>query len=451
MVEQSSHEASDSYLGYAYQGLYALLILLDAQDGASVCIESGDDVSLSSPGSASLFQLKHSLNNPPALTTKNDGFWKTLRIWAPRANDSLVSLHFVTSAEVSASDPLKTLATPGSDRTKLVEALVAEAQRVQDSRKEAVSKNAKLPYAERAPGCEAFLSLSATERQALVDRISIHAQNGSIADIPTKVGDKLRTFIPREIRSKVVERLIEWWDRQVTLALLGKRTREIPKSELVSRLQELAAEHLEKTLPDDFSKLKPVNTEEERGGPWEQQILLVRGGESRVHRALVARWRAREQRNRWMRDDVSLATLCNEYDDRLEEHWRDRHDPMCEDCLGASEDQACQEGLKLLDWSHLSAPNEIPPIRADWRLPFYVQGGYQQLANDLRVGWHPEYFSRLKGLAEAPAQANAIADYESPESGSSSTQTPTDAEIAKGSNSEASPSSKTPSAEGVDP
>ncbi|HZH14210.1 MAG TPA: ABC-three component system protein [Archangium sp.] len=318
-----------------------------------------------------------------------------------------MQFHFVTSARVVANDRLEVLADPESDRSGLVDALLSEAQRVRDSRVDAASKNIQLPYAERAEGCEAFIKLSTTERMELARRITLHPRIGSIADIPDRVIERLRNFIRHEHRRQVAERLIEWWDRQVALALLGKRSREINKGELVSRLQDLAAEHLESTLPDDFSKRKPGKLEEERGGNWERQITLVNGGDARIGRALVAKWRAREQRSRWMLNDVSLATLLIEYDDRLEEYWGDRHGPMCNDCAGGSEDLACKEGLKLLDWSHLNAPNDVPPVRPEWREPFYVQGSYQQLADELRVGWHPEYKARLKaGVSSGGTQQN---------------------------------------------
>ncbi|MFY0528563.1 ABC-three component system protein [Archangium gephyra] len=406
MAGHSQFDAGDSYLGYVYQGLYALMVLLEAHDdAASVCIESGDDVRLTTTANVALHQLKHSLDSPSALSIKNDGFWKAIRNWSARVNDPSVQFYFVTSARVVENDRLEVLADPKGDRSKLVDALLNEAQRVHNSRVEAASKNIKLPYGERAEGCEAFINLSLPARVELTRRITLHPRIGSIVDIPDRVIERLRNFIRQEHRRQVAERLIEWWDRQVALALLGKRAREMHKGELVSRLQELAAEHLESTLPNDFSMRKPGKLEEERGGNWERQITLVNGGDSRIGRALVAKWRAREQRNRWMLHDVSLATLLKEYDDRLEEYWGDRHGPMCNDCAGGSEELACTEGLKLLDWSHLNAPNEVPPVRPEWREPFYVQGSYQQLADELRVGWHPDYERRLKaGMSSGSTQ-----------------------------------------------
>jgi hypothetical protein len=80
----------------------------------------------------------------------------------------------------------------------------------------------------------------------------------------------------------------------------------------------------------------------------------------------------------------------------LQEHWSDRHSLMIEECSELKEEGKCEAGLRLLRWTHNSAPGSVPPISNGWSAPYYVRGTYQVLAIDLRVGWHPNYSDLLK-------------------------------------------------------
>jgi hypothetical protein len=42
----------------------------------------------------------------------------------------------------------------------------------------------------------------------------------------------------------------------------------------------------------------------------------------------------------------------------------------------------------------------IKPIRANVTEPFVTRGSYQMLSDRLRVGWHPEFMTRLRHLLE---------------------------------------------------
>ncbi|MCC7002155.1 MAG: hypothetical protein IT357_08375, partial [Gemmatimonadaceae bacterium] len=74
-------DATDAFLGYAFQGMFALLVLMDALDDETVSVESHDDVVKSGLGET-LFQLKHSRTGTRPLSIRDDRFWKTIAIWS---------------------------------------------------------------------------------------------------------------------------------------------------------------------------------------------------------------------------------------------------------------------------------------------------------------------------------------------------------------------------------
>lgn len=399
-MEDLSHSAVPSALGYYFQGLFALVVLLDSSDGGAVSVETADDV-VRHDGLISLFQLKHSTGTPKPLTVKNDGFWNTLGIWSSGPFDRSVSFVFVTCAEIAAGCELARLTVANSERDALRQALDQEANRVLTARKTAKAAGKKIPFADRAAGCQAYLGLGPDDRKRLLDLIKIVPASFTAATAPGEVEKRFQSVLLPSIRGHVVERLIEWWDRQVALSLIKKRSREIHKSELQSKLHDLFVEHSAQGLPDDFSGREPASIEAETGRIMAKQIEWVLGGQSRLQRAVVARWRARNQRGAWLENDISIASDLDEFDKNLIEVWGGRHGPMVDDCQGIEEPERCNRGRTILDWSHHNATMELPPFRPTWSQAYLVQGSFQQLAEQEKVGWHPDFATLLSALKEA--------------------------------------------------
>jgi hypothetical protein len=130
----ADHNAVDSTLGYNYQTLHALIVLLRANDDESVTLELTDDVTLhhkpvtSSEPDDSRFQVSHSIKEQlPEITASSTKLWKTLRIWASEY-DQKERYFLLTCAPVSPD--LTSLTAAGGDRAAVQQLLETEAQRV---------------------------------------------------------------------------------------------------------------------------------------------------------------------------------------------------------------------------------------------------------------------------------------------------------------------------------
>ncbi|MFE6799989.1 ABC-three component system protein [Paenibacillus chitinolyticus] len=386
------HSAQASMLGYRFQPLYALLVLWQESedDFDEISVESDDDVVLKS-NYTKLYQLKHSTGKSGSLTVKNDGFWKTIRIWAPYADSSDHKFYFVTGDSVNSTSPLHKLVTGDLDRRAIVKLLMDEAKSVIDERSKAITKKAnKLPYESKIHGCEAFINLNPKQRSALIEKITIRPNSFNISQVHALVIDQLGQTVIKKLRPLIAQRLLEWWDYRML------HTSKVNKSELLIQLQNFIAQIQDNNLPDDFSRLTPTSIDYELGGFMEKQIDLVNGGKSRKRKAAVARWRARNQRERWIADDVLNAIELKEYDDLLIESWGNRHEPMKEDLEGETEELCKKRGLELLDWVHDDSHLHIHPIRSEWKQYFLIHGSFQQLSEELKVGWHPKYYEMLR-------------------------------------------------------
>ena len=406
------NDATASYLGYLFQGQYALFALWDAEEGDFVSVETDDDVVLEGSETV-LAQLKHSEGTPAPVTITNVGFWKTVRIWIRHLSEethqaTLTQLNagtprylFVTVGEVSDGDALRALIHGAArDAWALAEVtreLVTEATRVRDERVTARDAGRPMPHAERGVACEEFVGLASEGQHELVKRVMIVPGSFRITDVAAKVERRLRDLVRSAQRPMIAERLIERWDRQVALALMKRRSRRIAKEELTGLVNDLVLEHGPTALPNDFGSADPDPMEiaADAGGNIERQIVLVDGGAARIGSAIRDRWRARNQRERWMQDDASLVPLLKAHDDALKEAWGDVHGPMCDDCRGLTDNERRQRGLQVLDWARAEAVDAVDPPRPDSRHPFYVRGMLQQLADNLEIGWHPDYADQL--------------------------------------------------------
>lgn len=392
-MSSSIHSAQAPYLGYRFEPFYALLVLWNESedDMDKVFIEADDDVVLTTKSTTRLYQLKHSTGRASSLNINDDDFWKTIRIWSQFATSNTHELFFVTNDTISDDNPLFKLVKGEDERQSIVDLMTAEAQRIIDVRERAIKTNTKnLQYQKRIKGCQSFMDLTPGERLALIDKITIRPDNFNIFQVYNEILKKLESMVVSKVRPKIAIRLMEWWD-------IHTLNPKIPttKADLLLQLHSLLAQFQDNNLPDDYSKQSSLTIEEELGGFMEKQIDLVNGGPSRKRRAAIARWRARNQREKWMTEDILSAFELDEYDKTLYEAWLDRHGPMKDDLFKESETTCKQKGLELLDWIHSDAHLHINPIRSEWRQYFLIHGSYQQMAEELKVGWHPNYLELL--------------------------------------------------------
>lgn len=388
-MSTSIHSAQAPYLGYRFEPFYALLVLWNETEGDldKVLIEADDDIVLTTKGATKLYQLKHSTERPSSLNINNDEFWKTIRIWSLYASSNQHELYFVINDTVPEDNLLIKLVKGEDQRQDVVKLMTDEALRVIDAREKAiVAKEKNLPYKKRIKGCQSFIDLTPEERLTLVEKITIRHNNFNIFQVYNEILKKLESMVVSKVRPKIALRLMEWWD----VHSLNPRV-SITKAELLLQLHSFLAQFQDNNLPDDYSKQTPINIEEELGGCMEKQIDLVDGGFSRKKRAALARWRARNQRERWISEDILSAFELEEYDKTLHEAWSNRHGPMKDDLLIKPEELCRQKGLELLDWADLDSHLHINPIRSEWRQHFLIHGSFQQMAEELRVGWHPNY------------------------------------------------------------
>ncbi|QSI30450.1 hypothetical protein GNX71_12990 [Variovorax sp. RKNM96] len=398
-IDDGSHSAVSSALGFYYQSLYGLLSIVRAsQDDAAVCLERLDDVEILTNGQSLLSQLKHSLSNKPAaVTLSSAALWKTLKAWIdvlPAVSLNNTRFQLVTVAPIPSGSPLEVLLDATSPRATLLALLHDEAQRVVDEHQagRAAGKH-PVPHADRVASCAAYLELDHIFREKFLSRITVQPAASNIIQIPTEIAKELKSF-PPERREAITGKLMEWWDLQVVYSFCDKRDRAISMLEVQQKVAEIAGELERDELLADFQFVTPPG-DHIPSSMIARQLQLVGGTDGEVQAAEREEWRARSQRHKWLNERVDMAVRIHRYDQLLAEAWRDKHCVMVETHANATEDAKRVSGLEIFRWSYSHAHAQIPPFAHNWSTTYYVRGSYQVLAVEQEVGWHPDYKALL--------------------------------------------------------
>lgn len=390
--------ADASAVGYFYQARFGLLLLLRegrANGDLRLTVEGLDDVSFDVDGDpVQLIQTKHHVTRHAALTNKSDDLWKTLRIWAERVSGGeidpnsvlLVLLTTATAPEESAAAFLRSRETGDRDVEKAHELLLEAA---------ISSKSRTL-----AEAFVSFRDLGREHQRMLLSAVRVLDSAPNIVDVGTEIQNDLDLFVRPEHKSAFAERVEGWWFREVIEALAGAGERSTSYVDLRSFISELRDRFTKEDLPADFPD--PIKMSEgelpEEQRIFIEQLRLVATSEARIRQAISDYWRAFQQRSRWVEDGLLFDHDLERYESVLVDEWQRYFDRIQHDLEdGADEDEVRRAGYRLFDRVDTEV---VRPIRPSFREIHVQRGTFHHLANDLKVGWHPDFVGNLQEIVD---------------------------------------------------
>ena len=123
-----------------------------------------------------------------------------------------------------------------------------------------------------------------------------------------------------------------------------------------------------------------------------EQLRLVVVAPVRIGKAISDYYRASQQRSRWVRELLLSSDDLVQYESRLTDEWERRYEIMKEGLSETStEEELITSGRSL--FNDIDAENYV--IKHKCTEHFVCRGSFHILANQLRVGWHRDYFERL--------------------------------------------------------
>jgi len=390
--------AAPSALGYIFQCRYALLESLRRlrkEEEFTVSIETLDDVSFETEGGAAeLLQTKHHLNRPANLTDASPDLWKSIRIWCEGMTNGTIldgsTFFLVTTAQTSEGSAAHYLKADDSRNvSKAIERLNATAE-------SSTNETNKPAYA-------AFCSLDPDQKKALANATVVVVGVPSITDLNAELRKEIYGYAETKFLDPFMQRLEGWWFRRSIKNMAKSDPNPILSEELYAETTRLREQFKQDCLPIDDEIMDATMDATIHASGYQdtifvQQLRMIEIGNPRVVFAIRNYFRAFEQRSRWIREDLLLVGELGRYEDRLVEEWDLRFQQM-RDELGdeTAEEAKKREAQTLYKWIETGMHHSIRPGVTELSI---ARGTYHMLADDQRVGWHPEFVQRLKNLLE---------------------------------------------------
>lgn len=394
----STFGAAPSMVGYLYQVRLALLwaIRRSRTSDFVVSLETLDDVSFEVGGEPlAVLQAKHSLKAAANLTDLSAELWKTLRVWLVGLASGEIPLgtarFLITTAAAARGSACAALGIEGRDRD------VAEAAK---RLKHAATSSTN---SELKPAFEAYLALEEVEREALLAQVYVIPSQPDAVEIAEQLQSELY-HVSLNHQALSVQMLEGWWFKRVLNELVHPEG-GIPRAEIDAQISDIQESLKPDALPidEDLDTLMVALEQlpEFADRPFYKQVELVSGSQLRIRNAITSYLQAFRQRSAWTRHDLLFDADLGKYDKRLQAEWELQYGQVCDELGPDATDAAiAQAGRALLKWAedaHIS-------IRSGVNVPWVCRGSLHMLAEDMRVGWHPQFETRLKAVLDAAAQ-----------------------------------------------
>lgn len=390
--------AADPAIGYLYQVRSALLWALQrlkTQSDFLVSIETLDDVAFETTGGTpiELLQTKHHQTAIANLTDASPDLWKTLRIWFESNKSGLItsttSLVLVTTGIAPDNSAASRLRTVERDLDAAQAALDATAA-------SSTSKTNKAAY-------DVYLSVSLAKRKSILEQVIVVDAAPTIASLDERLREEVFWAAGKEHHDAFLDRLEGWWLRRVLKQLAADDNERIGAVELEAQMADLREQFKQESLPIDDDLLEFILDDATKaaheGTTFVRQLEIIKAGKRRIANSIRDYFRAFEQRSRWLRLELIVEMELHKYEKRLLEEWEMIFDAMMDE-LGAEATAEAKESSarSVLAWAE-RAPLSI---RKNVTEPFVSRGSFHMLAEESRLGWHPEFREKLAELLDGP-------------------------------------------------
>lgn len=399
MTTSNPFSAADSALGYLYQVRVALLWALrrlKLNDDFMISLETLDDVTFETKGGTpdELLQTKHHRNREASLTDACEDLWKSLRVWfesyAAKTVPVGTALHLLTTSTASAGSIASYLRSDdGRDVDAALRGLITTAQSSKSTANTAAYS--------------VFLNTAAKERKALISNVVVIDGAPSITSLDADLKTEVFWAVDRRYHDAFLERLEGWWLRRTLKQIASTSLKDrVLATEIEAQMSDLREQFKQDSLPIDDDLLSfdldEATQTAHAGSNFVYQLEIISAGKRRIASAVKDYYRAFEQRSRWLRDDLVLIADLTQYERRLVEEWGLIFDAV-QDELGeaAAEAEQKKAAREVLRW----AESALIPIRPGVTEPFLTRGSLHMLADEIRLGWHPQFRERLAALLQS--------------------------------------------------
>jgi hypothetical protein len=368
-------------LGYLYQVRMALVLLLrrlKTDPGTSVTLENFDDIAFQSGGNV-MEQLQTKLVSTKSLSDASVDLWKTIRVWSEQfrvgtLDPSSTSLTLLTTAEAPIGSAAWYLRLEERKHTKALEILEQIA-------KTSVNASNQVSYQE-------FMRLPKTRRSQLVRSIYVLDKSPGMVETLKLLRQELRFTTASTKIDAFATRLQGWWFEVAVEQLMRARS-VISGADLESELEDLREQFRLDNLPIDFAEESLPDSNAYRESKFVLQLQHIKVTSTRISLAMLDYYRAARQRGRWIDDQLIHGAELKKFERRLRETWLELFEAEKQECDGSNKPRT---GRKVYE---RTLAQQIL-LRPGCTEPFILRGSYHILADQVKIGWHPDFAILMK-------------------------------------------------------
>ena len=380
----NNFSAKEPALGYFYQLRYGLYLLLSSRqhEDVKILIESLDDIELQIANKMELLQTKYHLKSKTNLSDRSSDFWKTIRVWSEEIISGLIDIdNTIFSLVTTESISTKSFIMDIKNKTDIGKVL-SELRKI--AKETTNSKNLQ--------GYQAFLGLSDINQKKLIEKIYIIDASLDFDEIDKKIKNELKLSALNKHIEPMLDRLEGWFFKQCIYHLQEKKD-SISFNELQMQINYISDSFSQENLPIDFpDKIIPTDKDYTDVSimRFYKQLDLIHISPRLRENAISNYYRAFGQRSKWLREELLNPQEEIDYDKKLVDDWEQKFDLLLDKTDGQSDEKKIEDGKKFYIKFHIDQTPQIF-IRDRFREDYLTRGSYHMLANNLKVGWHPNY------------------------------------------------------------
>ena len=386
----ATHNASGQMLGYLYQVCFALNLLMESDDPSyQISMEKFDDIAFDKDGTpVQLIQTKHH-TVPASLSDSSTDLWRTLKAWLDAITNDYSLLDHTDFVIIT------TATVPEDSAAKLIQ------QEIYPDALERLKAEANTSKQTNSRFYKKFNSIDDSLLLRLIKRVKIVSSSSSINKNEKRIQNQIRIACKPEHVLMATERIEGWWLQECVKALCSPDPIITTQRQLHAKVYEITRQYGDDNLPIEFWDLDEMEEGEldPKDRIFLEQLRLIQYNSRMLRVALQDYYKASMQRSSWLRQGLVYANELDTYEHRLKDAWEHAFADMEED-LEDYDNPTEEEKIKAGKVLYRRVMEKDIRIRSGVNAEYVMQGTYHHLANSLKVGWHVDFFEKLKHLLE---------------------------------------------------
>lgn len=390
--KKKSPQAPGQYLGYSLQQTLFLSLLLQAQKGDTVSLEVFEDVGVErKSGERVAAQAKSALDGNP-VSDRSVGLWKTFSNWIDAVKEGTLqpktTTFWIYVAQSKSGEIVESFSNANSEDS---------ARNAMTTAKEKLWGSPP-KYTDRASVAETIRDYvqgvfdNEDIAYQIVHRFTLVTARGYSFDTIKGLMEKL--FVPGEILDDVIAHALGWIKIQTDAQLERKRPAVIKYEDFHAELTTYIRKAYRQQMLVSFApapKQHDIAVHSRTLHTYILQLELIESDDEDKLRAISDYLWAASDRTRWGSMGLVNETSFTEFEDDLKRTWKNLdkkgrllHSSLGDVAKGALLYSECGNYKGRLEG--LEVPSHFTP------------GSFHALADELDVGWHPDYKNKIKPL-----------------------------------------------------